>query len=89
MDLNTITAIKRPVAADDVVEWHPGHAWLAGGTWLFSEPQVGTDTLIDIETFNWPSLQVLPEGLEIAATCRIFELERFQPRRPSGPLPRY
>ncbi len=77
MDLNTITAIKRPVIADDIKDWSPGHAWLAGGTWLFSEPQVQVDTLIDIETLNWPSLQVFPEGLEIAATCRIFELEQF------------
>ena len=34
-----------------------GYAWLAGGTWLFSEPQVETDTLIDLGSLDWPSLR--------------------------------
>jgi CO/xanthine dehydrogenase FAD-binding subunit len=77
MDLNTIVEIKRPANADEVREWENGFAWLAGGTWLFSEPQLHTHTLIDLERMGWPSLTVSPKGLEIAATCRIFELERF------------
>lgn len=78
MNLNTITEVKRPSAAEDITEWRPGYAWLAGGTWLFSEPQVTTDTLIDLDALRWPALTVDPGGLEIAATCRIAELERFQ-----------
>jgi len=77
MDLNTITEIRRPLGADSVTSWEPGFAWLAGGTWLFSEPQESTHTLIDIESFRWPSLTVSPEGLEIAATCKIAELDHF------------
>jgi CO/xanthine dehydrogenase FAD-binding subunit len=77
MDLNTIIEIKRPVRADEVTDWGDGFAWLAGGTWLFSEPQVNTHTLIDLEGLGWPSLTVSAKGLEIAATCRVFELERF------------
>jgi CO/xanthine dehydrogenase FAD-binding subunit len=77
MDLNTIVEIKRPVRADEVTDWGDGFAWLAGGTWLFSEPQVNTHTLIDLEGLGWPSLTVSAKGLEIAATCRVFELERF------------
>jgi CO/xanthine dehydrogenase FAD-binding subunit len=77
MDLNTIVEIKRPVRADEVTDWGDGFAWLAGGTWLFSEPQVDTHTLVDLEGLGWPSLTVSPRGLEIAATCRVFELERF------------
>jgi CO/xanthine dehydrogenase FAD-binding subunit len=77
MDLNTIVEIKRPVRADEVRDWQNGFAWLAGGTWLFSEPQVDTHTLIDLEGLGWPSLTVSSEGLEIAATCRVFELDRF------------
>ncbi|HXB73421.1 MAG TPA: FAD binding domain-containing protein [Candidatus Acidoferrales bacterium] len=77
MDLNTITAVLRPANADAVKEWQSGYAWLAGGTWLFSEPQVATHTLIDLESFKWPSLATLPEGLEIAATCKVVELDRF------------
>jgi CO/xanthine dehydrogenase FAD-binding subunit len=77
MDLNTITEIVRPTDAEAVKKWQTGYAWLAGGTWLFSEPQVATHTLIDIESFNWPSLVASPEGLEIAATCKVIELDRF------------
>jgi CO/xanthine dehydrogenase FAD-binding subunit len=77
MDLNTIVAVKRPASADEIVEWPSGHAWLAGGTWLFSEPQVATDTLVDLESFRWPALQASADGLDIAATCRIVELDRY------------
>src|ERR1700757_872332 len=76
MNLNTIAAVKRPKAFEDI-EWRDGYAWLAGGTWLFSEPQVTTDTLIDLERLNWPALENSPAGLDIAATCRIAELYRY------------
>jgi CO/xanthine dehydrogenase FAD-binding subunit len=78
MDLNTITEVLRPTEANAVKKWENGYAWLAGGTWLFSEPQVATHTLIDLESLNWPSLTPSPEGLEIAATCRVVELDRFK-----------
>ena len=39
MDLHTITEVKRPASPDEIQQWPQGHAWLAGGTWLFSEPQ--------------------------------------------------
>jgi CO/xanthine dehydrogenase FAD-binding subunit len=74
MNLNTIAEVQRPRTLDDVQGWRAGNAWLAGGTWLFSEPQVHTDTLIDLETLGWPSLHEDEAGLEIAATCRIAEL---------------
>jgi CO/xanthine dehydrogenase FAD-binding subunit len=77
MNLSTITEVKRPASADHVTQWRPGYAWLAGGTWLFSEPQVSTDTLIDLDQLRWPALEVSEEGLDIAATCRIADLYRF------------
>lgn len=77
MDLNTITEIQRPSRLEDVKSWNDGCAYLAGGTWLFSEPQVKTHTLIDLETLKWPSLTATADGLEIAATCRVIELENF------------
>ena len=40
MDLNTITEVARPAARAQLPVWTAGDAWLAGGTWLFSEPQV-------------------------------------------------
>jgi CO/xanthine dehydrogenase FAD-binding subunit len=77
MDLHTIKEVKRPTAADDVIDWREGYAWLAGGTWLFSEPQLAVDTLVDLETLGWRALETSAAGLDIAATCRIAELERF------------
>jgi CO/xanthine dehydrogenase FAD-binding subunit len=77
MNLNTIAQVKRPKSFEDI-EWRDGHAFLAGGTWLFSEPQVTTDTLVDLEQLGWPALTVTPAGLEIAATCRIVDLHNFK-----------
>jgi CO/xanthine dehydrogenase FAD-binding subunit len=77
MNLNTVTDVKRPRSLDEIQGWRSGNAWLAGGTWLFSEPQIHTDTLIDLETLHWPSLTVTDDGLEIAATCRIADLYAF------------
>jgi len=77
MDLNTVTEIKRPASADEIRRWHDGYAWLAGGTWLFSEPQLATDTLIDLDRLHWPALEPSAAGLDIAGTCRIAELYRF------------
>jgi CO/xanthine dehydrogenase FAD-binding subunit len=76
MNLNTIVEVKRPKSFEEI-EWRDGHAFLGGGTWLFSEPQVGTDTLVDLEELGWPPFAVTPEGLEIAATCKIVELHDF------------
>src|SRR3981189_2770913 len=77
MNLNTIAELKRPASADQITQWRDGYAWLAGGTWLFSEPQLATDTLIDLDQLNWPALETSPAGLDIAATCRIAELYRY------------
>ncbi len=78
MDLNTITEIKRPASAEAIKQWEPGFAWLAGGTWLFSEPQINTHTLIDLESLKWPDLTATPAGLEIAATCKVVALDKFR-----------
>lgn len=78
MNLNTVTEVRRPRSADEIPEWREGYAWLAGGTWLFSTPQISTYTLIDLETLRWPALTLSAEGLDIAATCTIAELEQFQ-----------
>lgn len=84
MDLNTIKHVERPADLADLGPWRAGQAWLAGGTWLFSEPQIGVDTLIDLETLRWPSLTISEAGLEIGATCKIVELESFPDRAPAA-----
>ncbi|HEX9591433.1 MAG TPA: FAD binding domain-containing protein [Bradyrhizobium sp.] len=78
MNLNSVVEVKRPASADEIRQWRDGYAWLAGGTWLFSEPQDATDTLIDLDQLQWPALEASSAGLDIAATCRIAELYRFE-----------
>jgi CO/xanthine dehydrogenase FAD-binding subunit len=77
MDLVSIKAVRRPRSDAELPAWQPGHAWLAGGTWLFSEPQWTLDTLIDLQGLGWPALQVSADGLEIAATCPISLVDHF------------
>jgi len=74
MDLNTITEVARPRQRGELPAWRDGDAWLGGGTWLFSEPQVRLKRLIDVAALCWQALRVSPTGLEIAATCTIAQL---------------
>src|SRR5271157_878316 len=82
MDLHTVNRVRRPARAEEIASWEAGFAWLAGGTWLFSEPQLDVHTLIDLESLNWPSLQASEDGLNIAATCRVVELDQFVTKAP-------
>src|SRR6201996_4769107 len=75
MDLNTITAVARPKARSELPAWTAGDAWLAGGTWLFSEPQADLHRLIDLAALGWPGLTIDANGLSIAATCSVAELD--------------
>lgn len=75
MDLNTITAVIGPRTRTELAGWKPGDGFLAGGTWLFSEPQPRLHRLVDLTRLAWPALHVDESGLQIAATCRIAELE--------------
>jgi CO/xanthine dehydrogenase FAD-binding subunit len=77
MDLNTIIAVERPTSREALPVWRTGDAYLAGGTWLFSEPQPKLSRLIDLSTFGWQPLRASGDGLEIAATCTIAQLDAF------------
>jgi hypothetical protein len=74
VDLNTVSEVARPSTRDEIPNWRDSDAWLAGGTWLFSEPQPAVRRLIDLEGLRWESLQVNETGLTIAATCKISQL---------------
>ena len=74
MDLNTVAQVLRPRHRASLAGWQPHDAWLAGGTWLFSEPQPAVTRLVDLESLGWPALEIDQHGLTIAATCRIVEL---------------
>ncbi|SDX66515.1 CO or xanthine dehydrogenase, FAD-binding subunit [Albimonas donghaensis] len=82
MDLNGVEALERPrgeaAAAARAGRLAAGEAWLAGGTWLFSEPQPGLRRLVDLEAAGWTPLTIDADGLEIAATCTIAELDALE-----------
>src|SRR2546430_1433654 len=75
MDLTTISEVVRPASRTDLPVWTAGDAWLAGGTWLFSEPQEHLRRLIDLTDLKWPALTVSETDLSIAATCTVAQLD--------------
>jgi CO/xanthine dehydrogenase FAD-binding subunit len=77
LDLTEVERLVAPARRDQLPAWGPGMAWLGGGTWLFSEPQPGLRTLVDVAALGWPALEVSEAGLRIGATCTIAALEAF------------
>jgi CO/xanthine dehydrogenase FAD-binding subunit len=75
MDLNTIREVARPQSRAQLPVWTAGDAWLAGGTWLFSEPQAHLTRLIDLTDLTWPALVIGNTHLTIAATCTVAQLD--------------
>jgi CO/xanthine dehydrogenase FAD-binding subunit len=88
MDLHTVTEVVRPAIREEIPLWRDGDTWLAGGTWLFSEPQPGARRLVDLEALRWEPLTVTDQGLAIAATCTIHQLDAFvaPPQWQASPL---
>ena len=76
MDLFTVETYLCPTQLKDIPAWSGESAWLAGGTWLFSEPRPNLKTVVDITRLGWSELEVTPEGLAIGATCVLSELLR-------------
>ncbi|MCJ2071096.1 FAD binding domain-containing protein [Methylobacterium sp. J-030] len=77
MDLNTVETVLRPRTRCQLPVWREGDACLAGGTWLFSEPQPGTRRLVDLVSLGWPPHAIGAEGLTLAATCTLAQLDRL------------
>ncbi|ODU06914.1 MAG: FAD-binding molybdopterin dehydrogenase [Pseudonocardia sp. SCN 72-86] len=72
MDLHTVAEIAD---VDTYAGWEPGDAWLAGGTYLFSEPQPHLRRLVDLTRAGWPPVTRHRDGdLEIASTCTIAQV---------------
>ena len=89
MNLNTITDVRRVTGEDDEdLDWREGDGWLAGGTWLFSEPQPHLRRLLDLHGFHWEPLVVGEQGLRISPTCTIAQLEGLEapPEWTAAPL---
>lgn len=77
MDLNTVESTHTPTGRDEVWPLGPGDAILAGGTWLFSEPQPHIRRLVDITQLGWPPVTLSDDGMELAATCTVAEVSRL------------
>lgn len=73
MDLYTVTSL-RPARARDDLRLAPGESVLAGGTWLFSEPQHDLTGLVDLTTLGWAPWTIHDGGLSVSATCTIAQL---------------
>jgi len=76
MDLPHIETYLRPTTWDELADWQPDWAWLAGGTWLFSEPQPQVRALVDLRGLGWSELDIAEEGLTLGATCTLSQLLR-------------
>lgn len=73
MDLNGIESMRSARTRDDL-RLEPGEAVLAGGSWLFSEPQPALSGLVDLMTMGWEPWTIHDGGLSVAATCTIAQL---------------
>lgn len=78
MDLHTVTSVVAPREFCELPSWTSGDAWLAGGTWLFSEPQPHLRRLIDLSSLGWTPATITDDGLSLAGTCTIAQLERLE-----------
>jgi CO/xanthine dehydrogenase FAD-binding subunit len=77
VDLNTITDIVRAPEDPPGPRWRDGDAWLAGGTWLFSDQQPNLRRLVDLAALGWDELTADESGLHIGAMCTIADLYAF------------
>ena len=73
MDIDTITSFRQARTRDDLA-LAPGEVFMAGGTWLMSEPQPATSGFVDLTTMPWPEIEVTDAGLRVGATCTIARL---------------
>jgi CO/xanthine dehydrogenase FAD-binding subunit len=73
MDLTTVTHYRKASTRADLT-LHEGEAFVAGGTWVFSEPNRHLTGLVDISAMPWEPWEVTPAGLRIGATCTIAQL---------------
>ncbi|WP_026735155.1 FAD binding domain-containing protein [Fischerella sp. PCC 9605] len=77
MDLLNIKTYLRPHDVQTISNWGEGWAWLAGGTWIFSEPQPHLKVLVDIQCLDWSEIEVQEDNLVIGATCPLIKLLHY------------
>ncbi|MCG8477807.1 MAG: FAD binding domain-containing protein [Spirochaetales bacterium] len=87
MDLIDVQTVVRPRSETEIPPWRAGDAYVAGGTWLFSEEQPGVTRLIDLSTIEVEPLSGDERTIRIAATCTYRELlGRMDRLGTAGPL---
>ncbi|MEW1737933.1 FAD binding domain-containing protein [Nocardia beijingensis] len=84
MDLDTIREVVIAREREDLAALGASTAVLAGGTFLFSEPQDQLLRLVDITGLGWPAFEIVDGGLDIAATCALAEFAGAAPGRELG-----
>jgi CO/xanthine dehydrogenase FAD-binding subunit len=75
MDLICVENVVRPRGDDEFPPWQRGDRFVAGGTWLFSEPQPDVSRLIDLSQLPWVPFVVRDVEVEIGANCTYTLLE--------------
>jgi CO/xanthine dehydrogenase FAD-binding subunit len=76
VDLGTVETLRVARSRADLL-LAPGEAFLAGGSWLFSEPQPETTGLVDLSTMPWAPWTETRAGLAVAATCTLATLRAW------------
>lgn len=77
MDLPNIETYLRPDDIQTISNWGENWAWLAGGTWLFSEPQPHLKALVDMQPLGWSEIEVKEDYLVIGSTCILSKLLEY------------
>ncbi|MEZ3161928.1 FAD binding domain-containing protein [Microbacterium sp. BWT-B31] len=86
MDITTVESFRAARTRDDLA-LAPGEIFLAGGTWLMSEPLAEASGFVDLTTMSWDPLEITADGLRIAATCTIADLVAWAHGRLAIPVP--
>ncbi len=87
MDLETVRQFRPAVDRADLALLDAFTIPVAGGSHLYGYPDDSLDALLDLTTFDWPTIVVHhdeatgDDELEIGATCTLAELSRL-PARP-------
>ncbi|MBW4561482.1 MAG: FAD binding domain-containing protein [Mojavia pulchra JT2-VF2] len=77
MDLPNVEGYLSPDDVQSITNWGNGWAWLAGGTWLFSEPQPYLKVLVDTQHLGWSEIEIQKNYLIIGATCPLIKLLEY------------
>ena len=84
MDLHTVEQVSTPTRVGELWPLRDGDAILAGGTWLFSEPQPEVRRLVDITRLGWVPITLSDNGIELAATCTVADVSGLSACLPAG-----